>query len=111
MTILFVGLSLLLVVICWTGIVLVLASRAIKNQFRIPLIAVIVIAVFLIWLGIYKIMLIDKSGSDDEEKQYWRTKSSGMVHNYKCRWYGTSNGEWVSATSGDRDCSICGGSN
>ena len=113
MTVLFIGLSLLLLIGCFVGVSFVFFSRVVKEQFRVPVIVAIILAVFIIWLGLYKIMLADNDGSakvDTEEKKYWRTKSSGMVHNSKCRWYHKSKGEAVAAEPGDLDCSICGGS-
>ena len=113
MTVLFIGLSLLLLIGCFVGVSFVFSSRVVKEQFRVPVIVAIILAVFIIWLGLYKVMLTDNDGSakvDIEEKKYWKTASSGKVHNSKCRWYEKSKGEAVAAEPGDLDCSICGGS-
>lgn len=40
------------------------------------------------------------------KEQFWKTKSSGMIHRKKCHWYGRSKGEYTNKRKGKR-CSFC----
>lgn len=46
---------------------------------------------------------------ENEKQEYWRTSSSGVIHNSQCFWYGKSNGKYVKASASGRDCEKCGG--
>lgn len=69
----------------------------------------LVAAAILIGIIAYSCYSSAPNEEGDYIGDYWRTKSSGVIHNSTCRWYGKSLGEFVEYDAQGRNCSQCGG--
>jgi len=49
------------------------------------------------------------SGKTEAKRIYWQNAKTKKVHNVRCRYYQTSEGQMVSDLNGGTDCKICGG--